>query len=98
MPVCKDLSRVGLADSPQMDGYHGVYAGLSKMKQVKEEMKIGAGQVFFSGSGGEVPPAMTSSAYYRRMRLHTASTLDLPVRYTKIYSNTNYAKSTINSK
>ena len=47
MPVCKDLSRVGLADSPQMDGFHGVYAGLAKMKQVKEEMKIGAGQVFF---------------------------------------------------
>ena len=32
VPVCKDLSRVGLADSPQMDGYHGGYAGLSKMK------------------------------------------------------------------
>ena len=86
MPVCKDLSRVGLADSPQMDGFHGVYAGLSKMKQqAKEQMKIGAGQVVFSGSGGEVPPALTSSAYYRRMRLHTASTLDLPVRYTKAY-------------
>ena len=41
------------------------------------------GQVVSSGSGGEVPPALTSSAYYRRMRLHTASTLDLPVRYTK---------------
>ena len=31
--MCKDLSRVGLADSPQMDGFHGGYAGLSKMKQ-----------------------------------------------------------------
>ena len=89
VPVCKDLSRVGLVDSPQMDGYHGGYAGLFKMKQqAKEGMKSGAGQVVSSGSGGEVPPALTSSAYYRRMRLHTASTLDLPVRYTKAYSNT----------
>ena len=83
MPVCKDLSRVGLADSPQMDGYQGGYTGLSKMKQTREEMNSGAGLVVSSGSGGEVPPALTSSAYYRRMRLHTASTLDLPVRYTK---------------
>ena len=27
---------------------------------------------------------MTSSAYYRRMRLHTASTLDLPVRFLSL--------------
>ena len=31
---------------------------------------------------------MTSSAYYRRMRLHTASTLDLPV--SKFDSNINH--------
>ena len=37
VPVCKDLSRVGLADSPQMDGYNGGYAGLSKMKQQAKE-------------------------------------------------------------
>ena len=37
VPVCKDLSRVGLADSPQMDGYHGGYAGLSKMKEQAKE-------------------------------------------------------------
>ena len=43
------------------------------------------GDISGSGSGGGGGPALTSSAYYRRMRLHTASTLDLPVR--KFYSN-----------
>ena len=64
----KDLSRVGLADSPA--GFAGGKMG--------EQDRLVIGDISGLGSGGG--QTLTSSAYYRRMRLHTASTLDLPVR------------------
>ena len=67
-PPLKDLSRVGLADSPA--NYPGAVGNYDRGSGACEAP---------SGGGGGGPP-MTSSAYYRRMRLHTASTLDLPVR------------------
>ena len=73
---CKDLSRVGLADSPG-----GSYPGPGVAGG--NGGSGGCGDIW--GSGGGVGAALTSSAYYRRMRLHTASTLDLPVSITQTF-------------
>ena len=60
---------MGLADSP--GGKHpGVAGGDGGSGACADTPGPGG------GGGGA---ALTSSAYYRRMRLHTASTLDLPV-------------------
>ena len=63
---------MGLADSPG-GKYAGVAGGIGGSGACGDISGSGGG----GGGGG---PALTSSAYYRRMRLHTASTLDLPVR------------------